>query len=166
MIRSLLLQSAAFVGIFLLISWFKEIDLLEANGSVTAPAYTLNNLESQPFTDKSFIGKPTLIYFWAPWCTVCKLSMPNLQDYFEANKESVNVVAIALSYESVLEVEEFVRDKQFTFPVLLGSNQVAQDYKISAFPTYYLLDSEGSVVSKSMGYSTELGMMFRTLYNL
>ena len=36
------------------------------------------------------------------------------------------------------------------------------DYQIVGFPTYYVIDEAGNLASKSMGYSTELGMRVRT----
>lgn len=166
MIRVVSFQLLAFVAIFLLISWFKEIDLVDSSGNTSAPPFKLQGVNGINYDESILIGKPTLIYFWAPWCTVCKVSMPNLQEYYESNSDNVNVIAVALSYTTKKEIQEFQANNQFTFPVLLGDAQTAQAYKIKGFPTYYLVNEEGKVVSKSLGYSTELGMMFRTLYNL
>lgn len=163
MFRSLFLQAIGFSALFLLISWFQTLELLDTSGTTQAPEIRLKATNDETIDLKQFQGKTTLVYFWAPWCTVCKLSMPNLQSFHENYGEKVNVVAVALSYESEDEVKQYMLDKAYSFPSLLGNHQISQEYKIKGFPTYYVLDEQGKVVSKSMGYSTELGIMLRSL---
>lgn len=161
--RSVLLQAVFFLAIFLGISWLKETRLLDTDGSITAPDFHLLSVNQEWMSLDDLKGKPTLLYFWAPWCSVCKVSMPNLQSFFEDNKQDFNVVTIALSYENQLEVIKALESKKMTIPTLFGTPTVGEDYKISAFPTYYILDEEGYLVSKSMGYSSEVGMTLRSL---
>lgn len=103
-------------------------------------------------------GKQTLVYFFAPWCSICKLSISNLS----AVADDVNTVAVALDYQSINEITDFVGDQEVEVPVLLGNKLVGQSYKISAFPTYYLIDTKGNIAEKSMGYSSSLGLRWRT----
>jgi hypothetical protein len=43
----------------------------------------------------------------------------------------------------------------------LGSTQTAKDWNIRAFPTYFVIDAEGNIASRSVGYSTSLGIALR-----
>lgn len=99
----------------------------------------------------------TLVYFFAPWCSICKISMPNLQ----AIQHEVAVVAVALDYQNVTEVEQFIAGMTLDVPVLLGNTEIRSAFNISAYPTYYLIDAQGRVEAQSLGYSTELGLRFR-----
>jgi len=47
-------------------------------------------------------------------------------------------------------------------PVLLGTTETMKDFKIQAFPTYYVLDKEQKITKVSMGYSTEIGLRLNT----
>lgn len=135
---------------------------------ITAPMFNLSQVHTDihvnsQFPMKSLLGKPTIIYFFAPWCSICHLSISNLQSLYEEEGKDVNVVAIALSYETEEQVREFMQDKSLTMPVLLGTGMVATEYKIDAFPSYYVMDSTFMVMEKSRGYSTEVGMKLRLL---
>lgn len=162
MVKNLFLQLLFFLVLFHSISWFRELSLLDTDGSQAAPQVILKAFDGSDVHLESLQGKPTLVYFWAPWCSVCKVSMPNLQDFYDKHNQEVNVLAIALSYESQEEVTEFMSQKAYTFDAVLGDNSVAQKFKIQGFPTYYFLDENNKVVSKSMGYTSEIGMTIRS----
>lgn len=161
MLKNITVQALAFFLLFQLISWIRELPLLSSDD--IAPNYTLTSLEGPQFNSQVFNGKPTIVFFWAPWCSVCKVSMPNLQSFYEENGNDINVVSIALSYTSKQEVVDIVEKQSLTFTTLLGNEKTATDYKIKGFPTYYILDAKGKVHAKSMGYSSELGIKARTL---
>ena len=99
----------------------------------------------------------SLIYFFAPWCSICKFSMGNLA-YLEGK---LPVVAVALDYSDEQAVSDFVTGLDIDVPVLLGNSAVARAYKIKAFPTYYIINAEGKIEMSSIGYSTELGLKIR-----
>jgi len=45
--------------------------------------------------------------------------------------------------------------------VLLGDAQTAADWSVRAFPTYYVIDASGRIDSRSVGYSSWIGMWVR-----
>lgn len=102
--------------------------------------------------------KHTLVYFFAPWCSICKLSMGNLKSV----DASINTVAIALDYQHVDEVSQFINHIEIDAPVLLGNNQLASYFQVSAYPSYYIIDEQGKVLDRSMGYSSLAGLLWRT----
>ena len=59
------------------------------------------------------------------------------------------------------EVADFIADAGVTLPVLLGDGQTLEDWSINAFPTYYVIDAAGNIDSRSVGYSSWLGMRWR-----
>ena len=128
----------------------------------TAPQFALSVLDgAELVSTASLAGKPTLIYFWAPWCGVCGATSDNVDDLREAVGDEANVVSIALSYGSVDEVRSFVAQNEAEYSVLLGTEPVRSDYAVDAFPTFYILDSDGRVRSSIVGYTTTLGLRLR-----
>lgn len=111
-------------------------------------------------------GKTRLLYFFAPWCGVCKVSASNLEWLKSAtNDDKVQIAAIALDYESVASVEDFVRNTELkNIPVVLADDSIRVAYRISAYPSYYVIDELGRVATTSVGYSTFLGMLLRTWF--
>lgn len=106
-------------------------------------------------------GSAGVVYFFAPWCGVCRHSIGNLDQ--QVLDGSIDwATAIALDYGSVPEVVEFVESTGIEMPVLLGNGQTATDWEIRGFPTYFVIDANGAISSRSVGYSTSLGLRLRT----
>lgn len=107
-------------------------------------------------------GKPLVLYFFAPWCQVCHASISNLQSIYEKN-DNLDVIAVALDFTDKNEVIKFSQQHQLTFPIALGNSQLKELLQVQGYPSYYIVDEENLIASKSMGYSTELGMYLRSL---
>jgi len=105
-------------------------------------------------------GEPGIVYFFAPWCFYCRSSIGNLQDLVEDGYVNWGTV-VALDYGDADEVRSFIEKTGVSLPVLMGNAQTAADWGVRAFPTYYVIDAEGRISSRSVGYSTGLGMMIR-----
>lgn len=160
MLRNIAVQSIVFILIFNGLSWLRETGMLATQTKVTAQ-YPLATILEEPITLQSK-GKKTLIYFFAPWCTVCHASIENVQS-IHASTSTIDVIGVALDYDDVDEVREFTNMHQLTFPIALGDESVKKAFKIKGYPSYYVLDEENTIVSKSMGYSSEIGMYIRSL---
>jgi thiol-disulfide isomerase/thioredoxin len=134
-------------------------DMLDADSGAISDL-TLVSLDG----DVTRIGpdpeRRTLLYFFAPWCSVCRLSMGNLESLDETQ---VRVVAIALDYSNQTEVEQFLQDIDVQVPTYLGTNELKQRFLIKAYPSYYVLDQNFEIQGRTVGYSTTLGMWLRTL---
>tara|TARA_R110000737_G_scaffold121325_2_gene153619 strand:+ start:6058 stop:6465 length:408 start_codon:yes stop_codon:yes gene_type:complete len=106
-------------------------------------------------------GKKTIVYFFAPWCQVCNLSINNLQSIYQSNPE-LNVIAVALDFVDIDEVKEFTNRHQLTFPIALGNESVKVDFKVEGYPSYYVLNEENAIVARSLGYSSQIGLYLRS----
>lgn len=102
----------------------------------------------------------TLVYFFAPWCSVCRISMPGLNTL--PDNQSVRVIAIALDYETREEVSRFVNEVGFKQEVLMGNSDIRNQFNITGYPSYYVLDREGKVIHQDRGMSTPPGLWLRT----
>jgi thiol-disulfide isomerase/thioredoxin len=159
--RKSLLEILIFVAILLAVVWYQQREMLVADGSVTIPDHQFVNLDgaTKPLLDND---KPTLVYFFAPWCKVCYWSINNVD---ELNPEQVNVVKVALSFQNLEEVEQFIGETGTDRSnVLLGTRSTAHEFQISAFPSVYIIDSKGTIVGRSVGYSTEFGMKVKLAF--
>jgi thioredoxin-related protein len=101
----------------------------------------------------------TLLYFFAPWCKICHLSMDNINDIAEdEDYRNIQMVAVAQDWTSIEKVNEFILDKSITTQVVLGTEESKYSYQIKGYPTYYLIDKKGQIVAGSFGYSSLIGM--------
>ena len=120
-------------------------------GSI-APELKLETIDGKEVSLEDFRGKKVFINFWATWCPPCRAEMPDIQRFYE--DEDVVVLAVNLSHteDSLSTVKSFIEDGGFTFPVLLDKEgKVAETYKVYAYPTSYLIDSDGRVQYTALG---------------
>jgi thiol-disulfide isomerase/thioredoxin len=128
---------------------------------VVAPSPSLATLEGGEVALSSFRGQPVMLAFWAPWCTVCKAETQNISWVRKLAGENAHVVSVVSGYEQVSQVRAFVQERGVDYPVLLGSDALAREFKVEAFPTVYFLDGEGRVKHSVVGYTTTAGLLAR-----
>ena len=159
--KSLLVQIIAFIAIFQLISWFKTSSMLSGHQIKEVQAFILPTIHDELVDLKATKAK-TIVYFFAPWCEICHASIGNLQAIYEKNDE-IDVIAVALDYGDKSDVLAFTAKHQLTFPVAYGDEKVKKSFKIQGYPSYYVLDEKNEIQAKSIGYSTEVGLLLRSL---
>jgi thiol-disulfide isomerase/thioredoxin len=126
----------------------------------TAPDTVLAQLDGSGLRSAFGEDGAGIVYFFAPWCFYCKTSIGNL-DKLVDNGQVDWATAVALDYGKASEVQEFVDGTGISLPVLMGNGRTASDWSVRAFPTYYVIDADGRISSRSVGYSTRLGMLAR-----
>lgn len=145
--------------IFIAVSAWQNRNLLSEGDSVAQGSSRLVDLNGELHIMQPDGEKPTVVYFFAPWCHICKASISNL-DYVDSAR--FHVLRIALDYESADQVQAFVDDVGIEAPVYLGNSELQEKYRITGFPTYYLLNEEYDVIDRTMGYSSAAGLKVRT----
>jgi thiol-disulfide isomerase/thioredoxin len=128
-----------------------------------APDRPLSSLDGAPVSLSSLRGKPVLLAFWAPWCTVCKAESQNLGWVRSLVGGRAHVVTVAAAYEDVAQVRAYLRDRGADYPVLLADADWTARFGVTAFPSVYFLDARGEVRGSAVGYTTTLGLLVRLL---
>ncbi len=160
-IRSLLLNVGLVVAVFLVATNFQSRNML-AKGEQAAPGLRGITLADQPYDLGESGSRPALVYFFAPWCRICAASAGNLNRLRRWRDESeLEMVAVALDWGSVEEVRAYVERHELDITVVLGDGTIARDWHIYAFPSYYVLDSEHRIARRDVGYSSQLGLLWR-----
>jgi peroxiredoxin len=161
-IRGWLPEVAIFVVIVGGVHLYRTQDMLNASGE-PAPDLYLPTLDGGQAGLGE--GQPTLVYFFAPWCTWCAASAHNIRDLQDLRgADELSVLLVALSYQAVEEVQAYVDRHELDVTVLLGTRETATDWGVSVFPTYYILDSDLAVVHRDFGYTTLAGLWLRTWF--
>lgn len=128
------------------------------------PPLDLAALDGGRVSLESLRGTPALVVFWAPWCGVCGAEADNLARVQRWVGDRARVVTVAAEYDTLGEVQRFVDRHEIALPVGLGGKRVARDWRVSAFPTAFVLDDEGQITRRIVGYSSTAGMALRLLF--
>ena len=118
-------------------------------GRQVAPDFDVSSLNGEHFSNFKLEGERALLMFWAPWCGVCRAELPKLARFYKHDMpDDLQVLAIGTS-ASRREVEQYVNEhsRTFVFPTAYDANKsIAGDFNIRAFPTYILMDRDGTIL--------------------
>jgi thiol-disulfide isomerase/thioredoxin len=111
--------------------------------------FTGTTLDGKAFDAASLAGRPTVLWFWAPWCATCfgqAASVSDMQDEFGTK---VNLLGVA-GLGDAKAMKEFVTDGQVGDVTHLNdqAGTVWKKFKIAEQSTYVFLDRDGKVLSK------------------
>jgi thiol-disulfide isomerase/thioredoxin len=101
-----------------------------------------------------FRGRVVLLDFWATWCGPCRMEVPHFKQLIEkyGNRGFV-VLGVSLDDTGAEVVRPFVARQEIGYPVVIGDQYTANRYGgVNALPTTFLIDRQGHVVKKYIGY--------------
>lgn len=117
-----------------------------------APDFTLNDLEDSSHTLSEYRGKVVLVDFWATWCPPCVVEIPGILKLYNEYKGK-GLVVLGVSFDTNLKrLRIFVAKNKIEYPVLINARALIKLYKVRAIPTAYLIDRDGKIVEKFIGY--------------
>lgn len=101
----------------------------------------------------SFKGKVIYLDFWASWCVPCRQSFPFMNDMHKKySADGLKVIAINLDTERD-KAARFLKKVPAVFTIAYDpEGKVPELYKLSAVPSFYLINRDGEIVFKHSGF--------------
>ena len=120
---------------------------LALGGSPLSGLITLKNLakNATPYEEAIANDKPTLLEFYADWCSTCQSMAGNIEKLEATYGDRLNLV--------MLDID----DPQW--------DDLGQDYQVTGIPQYNLLDETGNKIDSFVG-KVPLGIMGQALNEL
>ena len=116
-----------------------------------APDFTLTTLAGDSLTLSELRGTAVVLNFWATWCGPCRSEMPAFESVWQAQRGNVIFVGVDVR-EASNAVESFASSLGITYPLPLDSiGEVADIYRVRAFPSTFFIDAEGVVQEVVLG---------------
>lgn len=162
-LRRLAINLILFLGFVIASDYYRQGSLLDKG--TLAPRITVKSLQEGNQVEVPQPGKPTIVYFSAPWCSVCSLtgnSLTTAESWLKGLGAELDTYEVSLSYKSVDDVRNYAEEGGKK-SIYLGTSAIGKDYLIGAFPTFYFINAEGKVVWTTVGYTSSFGLFWRFL---
>ena len=128
-----------------------------ADSKVDAESFDFNfsvtDLRGNVVQINQYKGKVIFINLWATWCGPCRAEMPTIQELYNTVDHD-KIVFILLSLDKASDqnkVINFIKKKEFTFPVFLPASQLTEQLNVPSIPTTFVISKAGNIVSRDIG---------------
>ncbi len=151
---SLILQILIFVAIYLGVrSW-----MMSGMVSGPPPSFIATDLQGQRVSLADYRGKPVLLYFWASWCHICKFE----HGAIDAVSRRWPVLSVAMQSGDDKAVTAYMHDNGLRWRTIVDeTGELAKRFGVRGTPAHFILDSQGNVRYREMGYTTAWGLRLR-----
>ncbi|HYA88424.1 MAG TPA: TlpA disulfide reductase family protein [Nitrospirota bacterium] len=140
-----------------LVLLFSCTDKVPKSRGTMATDFTLQDLNGGKNVALSDMkGRVVLLEFWATWCPPCRASIPGIERLYEKYKDKgVVVLTVSMDDSGWDAVQSFVKENGIKYTVLKGNDDVAEKYQVRSIPMLVVIDKEGKVVKRYLGFGSD-----------
>ena len=124
-----------------------------SDGSL-APDWSLPTLTGDTVRLADLKGKVVLLDFFYKSCAPCCAAMPVLQGLYDKYKDQgfMMIGIDPIDDPEKDEMADFLAKRGITYTILFAERELSDTYRIAGYPTLFLLDREGKIVEKHVGF--------------
>jgi len=120
-------------------------------GAVSAGAVSLKftgeDIDGAPYDGEQLADKPTVLWFWAPWCPTCRAQAGGVETLAQEYAGRVNVVGVG-GLADPADIRDFARQVEGPMHLVDEDGEIWRHFDVTAQSTYVVLDADGAVVSE------------------
>ncbi|MEW5975677.1 MAG: TlpA disulfide reductase family protein [Acidobacteriota bacterium] len=121
--------------------------------TLVLPQFDLQDVQGKPWRLKDLGGKSLLINLWATWCGPCQAELPKLQQLYHQTRDRADIQILTFNVDGeVGVVEPYLKDKGYSFPVILAYDFVAALLNVIAIPQNWIVDPGGQWRWMQLGF--------------
>lgn len=113
--------------------------------------FSLPNTEDKNINTKSFLGKTTLVDFWASWCGPCRIKHPKMIELKKKfDNKGFDIVSVSIDDEKDKWIKAIEKDNLTWTNLIDIEKKVNNELGIEAIPFNYLIDENGIVLGVNL----------------
>ena len=117
-----------------------------------SPIFALTGLQSEQLVIGGPQAQPTLLFFLAPTCPVCKKLIPILKN---VARDEARALRVVLASDGEGDHLQFMREQGLQALPYVLSTELGMSYRVSRLPYAVLMDRQGTVRAKGLVNSRE-----------
>ncbi len=116
--------------------------------------FTVSGINGDAVTLDQYQGKVLLIDFWDTWCPPCKAEIPHFVELYSTyQNQGLEILGVAFGREGMQVLNDFIAEYSINYPTALANEEILAGFGgINSIPTTFLIDREGKIYKKYVGY--------------
>lgn len=115
-------------------------------GKVADYKFSGTTLTGNVFEGTSLEGKPTVLWFWAPWCPTCLGQAPNVADLGKKYAGRVNVIAVS-GLATKAMIDDIAPAIHNVVHLVDTKGTIWNHFGVEAQSTYTVISADGEIIS-------------------
>jgi len=113
--------------------------------------------ENDSITLQDYNGKYVILDFWYKDCFPCIKAIASLNE-LRTKYSAKDLVILGLNpfdnkEKNKKKLNDFIEINKMSYPTIFVDHKVTKEYKVRAYPTFYIIDTKGKIVYSKVGYS-------------
>lgn len=129
---------------------------VELSPGNAAPEISFTDLDGRPHRLSDFRGRVVLLDFWGLWCAPCVAEAPKLAAFHQKMRDKGFEVVSFDNGDTVENLRKFIGRTQMNWTHAQVDDALRKLYRIDRYPTYFLLDKDGKIISNSLRPGADL----------
>ncbi len=113
--------------------------------------WELKSIDGNNVNFSDYKGKVIFLNFWATWCPPCVGEMPEIQKLYNLYKNNKNIQFLIVTNETVSKAQEFIRKREYNFPVFSSVSTTPSVFKSNVIPVTFIISKEGKILVNETG---------------
>ncbi len=131
--KTIVLYGLMFVVIYTAVNWWRQ-PIMPANPQLQLTDYQGQTVDLAVLSHE----RPTLVYFWGTWCSVCSFISPTIN---KLAADNYPVVTVAVQSGSNQELQNYLSEKNFRFTTINDQEgNIFTDWQGQVTPSYVILE--------------------------